>query len=124
PTEKAIANVEKSLDALMANGTIPILSTIPPRKADKAAPTEAYNAEIKKLAEKKKIPLLDLYGEMKAVDSNVETFLCPDGVHLSYAGGPTEEPTAENFKKCGYLMRCYVNVIKAMEVKAHVLDAK
>jgi lysophospholipase L1-like esterase len=124
PADKAIANVEKSLDALIANGTIPILSTIPPRKADKAAPTEAYNAELKKLAEKKKIPLLDLFGEMKAIDNNLETFLCPDGVHLSYAGGPGEDPTPENFKKCGYLLRCYANVLKAMEVKTRVLDAK
>ena len=123
PVEKSMANVEKSLDALIANGTIPILSTIPPRKADKAAPTEAYNAELKKLAEKKKVPLLDLYGEMKAVDAGLETFLCPDGVHLSF-NGAAEEPKPENFKKAGYLLRCYCNVLKAMEVKTHVIDAK
>ena len=37
--------------------------------------------------------------------------------------GPAE-PTPDNLKKSGYLLRCYVTVLKAMEVKARVLDAK
>ena len=112
----AMANVEKALDALMANGTIPILSTIPPMKA-KMAQAEAYNAELKKLAEKKKVPLLDLYGEMKAVSADPTVFLDPgDGVHLT-ANASNAAPTPDNFKKSGYLCRCYFNVKKAMEVK-------
>jgi lysophospholipase L1-like esterase len=118
----AIANVEKALDALMANGTVPILSTIPPMKA-KLPQVEAYNAELKKLAEKKKVPLLDLFSEMKAIDAGLMTFLSDDGVHLSY-NGAAEAPTPENFKKAGYLCRCYFNIMKAMEVKSKVLDGK
>jgi lysophospholipase L1-like esterase len=118
----AIANVEKALDALMTNGTVPILSTIPPMKG-KIPQVEAYNAELKKLAEKKKVPLLDLFSEMKAIDADMMTFLTDDGVHLSYDGA-ANAPTPENFKKAGYLCRCYFNVMKAMEVKAKVIDAK
>ena len=118
----AAANVEKALDALMANGTVPVLSTIPPMKG-KIPQVEAYNAEIKKLAEKKKVPLLDLFGEMKAIDADMMCFLTGDGVHLSFDGA-NNAPTPENFKKAGYLCRCYFNVKKAMEVKAKVLDAK
>jgi lysophospholipase L1-like esterase len=116
-----IPNVEKSLDAILANGTIPILSTIPPMTG-KNPQVEAYNAELKKLAEKKKIPLLDLFGEMKAVNADLDKWLS-DGVHLTFAnaGGA---PTAENFKNAGYLLRCYCNIMKMMEVKARVIDAK
>ena len=116
-----IANVEKSLDAILADGTIPILSTIPPMTG-KNPQVETYNAELKKLAEKKKIPLLDLFGEMKAVNPELDKWLS-DGVHLTFAkaGG---EPTVENFKSTGYLFRCYCNIVKAMEVKQRVIDAK
>jgi lysophospholipase L1-like esterase len=115
----AVANVEKALDALMANGTIPILSTIPPIKG-KVPQVEAYNAELKKLAEKKKVPLLDLFGEMKAISADPTVFLDGDGVHLSHDGAGAA-PTPDNFKKCGYLTRCYLNVKKAMEVKEKVV---
>ena len=122
PPATAIANVEKALDALMANGTVPILSTIPPMKA-KLPQVEAYNAEIRKLAEKKKVPLLDLFAEMKAIDAGLMTFLTDDGIHLSFDGA-TNAPTPENFKKAGYLCRCYFNILKAMEVKSKVIDGK
>jgi lysophospholipase L1-like esterase len=117
----AAANVEKAVDALLANGTIPIVSTIPPMKG-KNPLVEQYNAELKKLGEKKKIPMLDLFSEMKAVNANLDEWLS-DGVHLTFAT-PNGSPTVENFKKTGYLFRCYCNVLKAMEVKAKVIDGK
>ena len=117
----AVANVEKALDAILAHNTIPILSTIPPMKGKNPA-IEKYNAELKKLAEKKKIPLLDLFGELKAINPELDSWL-QDGVHLT-AGNAAAAPTEENFKKSGYLARCYFNVLKAMEVKAKVIDAK
>jgi lysophospholipase L1-like esterase len=116
-----IPNVEKTIDALLANGTIPIVSTIPPM-AGKNPQVEAYNAELKKLGEKKKIPVLDLFGEMKAVNVNLDEWLS-DGVHLTFAD-PAGAPTVDNFKKTGYLFRCYCNILKAMEVKARAIDAK
>ena len=118
----AAANVEKALDMLMANGTVPVLSTIPPMKG-KIPQVEAYNAELKKLAEKKKVPLLDLFGEMKAIDADMMCFLTGDGVHLSF-DNPGGAPTVDNFKKTGYLCRCYFNVLKLMEVKGKVIDGK
>lgn len=117
----AAANVEKALDALLANGTVPILSTVPPY-AGRMPAVEAYNAELRKLADKKKVPLLDLFGEMKARNPKLEEWLS-DGVHLSH-NDPAAAPTAENFKKCGYLLRCWANVNKAMEVKQRVIDGK
>ena len=117
----AAVNVEKAIDALLANGTIPILSTIPPMKG-KNPQVEAYNSALKSLGEKKKIPLLDLFSEMKAVNANLDEWLS-DGIHLTFAD-PNGAPTVVNFKKTGYLFRCYCNVQKGMEVKARVIDAK
>jgi lysophospholipase L1-like esterase len=117
----AVLNVEKALDVLLANNTIPVLSTIPPMK-DKNAVVEKYNAELKKLAEKKKIPLIDLFGELKAINPELDDWLS-DGVHLT-AGNAAAAPTLEALKKSGYLARCYFNVLKLMEVKAKVIDSR
>jgi lysophospholipase L1-like esterase len=119
-----IADVEKAIDALLENGTVVILSTLPPYRG-KTAKVEEYNKALLELAGKKKIPVIDLFAEMKARagDDFEKAYLGGDGVHLSHAqaGGPATE---ENLKKCGYLLRCYLAVNKGMEVKAKVFDAK
>lgn len=117
-------DVETAMDALLANGTIPILSTLPPYRG-KSDKVDAYNKALRELAKKKKIPLLDLNEEMKArAGADAEkNYLSGDGIHLSgdQAGGP---PTDENLKICGYFLRCYTAVQKGIEVKAAVIDAK
>lgn len=119
-----IKDVEAAMDVLLANGTIPILSTLPPYRG-KESVVDGYNKALRELAKKKKLPLLDLNEEMKArAGADAEkNYLCPDGIHLSNepAGGP---PTVENLAKCGYLLRCYTAVVKGMDVKAAVVDAK
>ena len=119
-----IGDVEKAIDALHANGTIVILSTLPPYRG-KAKQVDEYNAALRELAKKKQLPLVDLHGEMKARagDDAEKAYLSNDGVHLSFpfANGPATE---ENLKKSGYLLRCFLAVHKGMEVKAMVLDVK
>ncbi len=118
-----IADVEKALDMLMDNGTIPILSTLPPIRG-KTAQVDEFCKALRELAAKKKIPLLDLNAEMKArAGEQMESaYLGGDGVHLSFpnAGGPASD---ENLKHSGYLLRCYMAVYKGMEVKAKVIDS-
>ena len=120
--EDYIKDVEKSLDLLHANGTVVILSTLPPYrgKADRVA---AFNTSLRELATRRKVPLLDLYQEMqaRAGDEMEKNYLSADGVHLTYASaaGPA---TPENLKISGYLLRCYLAVHKGREVKAQVLD--
>jgi lysophospholipase L1-like esterase len=123
PVAQYVADVEKAVDALLTNGTVVIVSTLPPCRG-KVPQVEAYNAALVELAVKKKIPIVDLYGEMKARAGNdLNGYLQGDGVHLSFesAGGPANEA---NLKKSGYLLRCYLAIQKGMEVKAKVLDAK
>jgi lysophospholipase L1-like esterase len=118
------ADVEKAIDMLLNNGTVVILSTLPPYRG-KAKQVEQYNAALRQLAKSKQVPLLDLHAEMKARagDEMEKAYLSNDGVHLTFqpANGPATE---ENLKKSGYLLRCYLAVHKGMDVKARVLDAK
>ncbi len=123
-TEKTIADVEKAIDTILENGTIVIISTIPPIKG-KTKMVEEYNNALKDLAKKKQVPLIDLYGEMKARagDDFEKAYLSDDGVHLNAnnSGGPAND---ENLKKSGYLLRGYLAVQKGIEVKSKVFDKK
>jgi lysophospholipase L1-like esterase len=118
------ADVEKAIDMLLNNGTVVILSTLPPYRG-KAKQVDEYNAALRQLAKSKQVPLLDLHAEMKARagDDMEKAYLSNDGVHLSFpaANGPATE---ENLKKSGYLLRCYLGVHKGMDVKARVIDTK
>lgn len=124
PAEQYIVDVEKAVELLLENGTIPILSTLPPFTG-KGAIIDAYNKALRQLARKKKLPLADLYAEMKArAGAQMEAnYIAPDGKHLTIenCAGPA---TDENLKRYFFLLRCYVAVHKGMEVKAAVLDAK
>ena len=121
PVAAYIGDVEKAVDMLLANGTVVIVSTLPPYRG-KAAQVEAYNTALRELAKKKQLPLIDLHAEMKerAGADMEKLYLGNDGVHLSFqpANGPA---TDENLKKSGYMLRCYLAVHKGMEVKAKVL---
>lgn len=124
PTAQYIADVEKAVDLLLDQGTVVILSTLPPYRG-KAKIIDDYNKALRQLAAAKHVPIIDLHGEMKARggDDFEKQYLGDDDIHLSQqpANGPA---TDENLKKCGYLLRCYLAVHKGMEVKKRVFDAK
>ena len=123
--EDVAKDMRTIVDALLANGTIPVLQLVAPRAAD--APHELsrkYNDLYVALAREKKIPLIDLYGEFMTRGPNgawKTQLLVGDGVHFTgeAAGGP---PTPENLSKCGYLLRCWLSVQKLKEIKAAVID--
>ncbi len=122
PVAAYLADVEKAIDALHANGTIVILSTLPPYRG-RAKQVDSYNAALREVAKKRQLPLIDLHAEMirRAGDNAEKAYLSKDGVHLSFpfASGPTTE---DNLRQSGYLLRCYLAVHKGMEVKAKVLE--
>jgi hypothetical protein len=79
------------------------------------------NEALGRLAEARKLPLLDIYAEMERRIQNVFDFLEDDGVHLT-SDPPEGPPTEETFLKSGYLLRSYLTVRKGMEVKEKVFD--
>lgn len=68
------------VDALLERGTIPILSTIPPRDDDGAADAEVprYNALIHAIAAARRVPMIDLHAAMEVLPRHG---LTRDGVH-------------------------------------------
>ena len=119
PAEKTAASVDALLQKLLANGTIPVLSTIPPcTKFD----AEVYNAPLRALAKKHQIPMIDLYKDMLALagDNWKTQLISSDGIHLTHKLSGAN-PSKENLANCGYLLRCYLAVNKIGEVRANVL---
>lgn len=117
-------NMETILDTCIANGTVPVLQLLAPMANDsKHELVKQYNKLYVELAKKKKIPIIDLYGEFlsRAPNGAWKKNLLSDGIHFTHklAGGP---PTKENLAKCGYLLRCWLAVQKLKEVKAQVID--
>jgi len=68
------------VDQLLANGTIPILSTIPARLDDAESNREVprYQAVIRAVARARRVPLVDLH---RAIDDLPNRGLASDGVH-------------------------------------------
>jgi lysophospholipase L1-like esterase len=125
PAEKYLQSMETIYEKCLANGTIPVVTTVPPRNPDPAGLIEPYNAGLIALAKKHGLPMVDYHGEMLARqpgDAWLGTLISKDGVHptAERAAGPA---TPENLATCGYLLRCWLNVHKVMEIKAKVLDA-
>ena len=120
------ANMGRIVDALTANGTVPILSTIPPYPGKEEA-AKTFNAALADLVKEKHVPLIDFWGEVmkrRPTDWN-GTLLGKNDVHPTNEQGganPGSEPTEENLKNSGLLLRGWLSVRKIGEVKEQVID--
>ena len=119
--------VQKCLD----NGTVVILSTIPPRHglAEKAA---LYANAVRKIARQMKAPLVDYHSEILkrrpadwdgAMDKfaqykgyDVPTLLARDGVHPSNPKDCCDDYSEEGLKCCGFSLRNYLVLMKYADV--------
>jgi hypothetical protein len=122
------ADLGKIVDALTANGTVPVLSTIPPIKGKDDA-VKAVNGTILELVREKKIPHIDYHGEIvkRRPTDWLGTLISSDGVHPTGeqgGAGPGSEPTEANLKNSGQLLRGWLSVRKIAEVKERVLDRR
>jgi len=125
--EDYLRDMEAIVQRLSANGTVVVLSTIPPVYFDDAR-AQQYNAALWGLAERHKLPIIDLYGEILARRPGTTwdgTLLNKGDVHPTATREgvtPTSEPTPENLRESGYLLRGWLSVQKLREVKARVID--
>lgn len=122
-----IVDMTAIIDRLQANGTVVILSSIPPHSPQPKLAQE-YNERLYTLAKAKQIPFLDFYGEIlkrRPGESWNGTLLGKGDVHPSDSGPngvqAWSEPTEENLNQCGYLLRAWLTVHKIMEVKEKVM---
>ena len=124
--------VEKCLD----NGTIVILSTIPPRhgRAEKAA---VFAESVRTIAREMKVPLTDYHAEIlkRRPDDwdgateefsryrgyDVPTLISRDGVHPSNPRQYVNDYSPEGLRNNGYGLRSYLTLMKYAEVIDRVL---
>ncbi len=127
PPEKYAADMETIITRLLDNGTVVVLSTIPPL-IDNLELQGKYNEELWRLAEKHRLPVIDFYGEIIARRPGLTwdgTLMGKgDGHPSADANGvtPTSPPTPENLRESGYLLRGWLSVKKLAEVKRRVID--
>ena len=87
PPESVRSNLEEVVDWLIQRGSIPVLSTIPPRldAPDRTASALSYNTEIRILGQEKRVPVIDLHRAFTA-DGMIAAGMSADGVHPSTLG--------------------------------------
>ncbi len=115
------AGLDKVVALCLGARCVPILSTIPPKRAASESVAQA-NRIIRATAARRKVPLVDYYAAIleRAPDGQWDgTLVSQDGVHPS--GGETQNFFAENLKKSGYALRNYVTFLKLREVYFKVL---
>jgi lysophospholipase L1-like esterase len=122
------ADMERIVSRLLDNGTIVILSTIPPIFSD-AARARAFNDAVWRIAEQHRLPVIDYYGEIVARRPGTTwngTLLQHDDVHpTADRAGVTSAsaPTPAHLRESGYLLRGWLSVQKLAEVKRRAIDA-
>ncbi len=123
PAEKIIENVAKIVQLLLQNGTIPIVSTIPPMHIVAPGAAERYNELLWQLAQAHHLPVIDFYGEILDRQPDMKwdgTLLQKGDPHPTdkRAGvRPDSAPTPENLRESGYLLRGWLSVQKLSEVR-------
>jgi len=123
--DEYLKNMAKAIDAILAEGAIPILNTIPPFKAE-LEKTKKFNEGLRILAKERGIPVIDLEREVFARQPENWYGTLVDRIHMTAnvkGVKSTDKPTADNLSKNGYLLRGWLTVQKIAEVKQRVLDS-
>ena len=129
PVNDYASDMNRIIRRLLENGTVPILSTIPPMVPAREL-GDQYNAELWKLAEHYQLPVIDFHGEIigRRPDGSWNgALLYEDDPHPTEnrAGvTPESEPTPENLRESGYLLRGWLSVKKLIEVRERVWGAE
>jgi lysophospholipase L1-like esterase len=123
------------VDKCLKNGTIVILSTIPPRSG-RLEQCKAYAAVVKKIAEEKKVPVIDFLDECLKRRTDdwdgtkfkgekdvyaVPTLISGDGVHPSNPKQWQGDYSDEGLKHNGFVLRNYLTLRMYAEVIETVL---
>ena len=129
--EEYDAKTRQVVSACLERGTVPILSTIPPRHGfdEKAA---VFAAAVRAIADDMHVPLIDYQAEVLARrpddwDGQLEKFnryegyevptlIARDGVHPSYPEKHQHDFSEESLRSSGYTLRSYLTLLKYAEV--------
>lgn len=118
----------QAVETILDSGCICILSTIPPHPGNPKLSAQ-YNEALRKLAVDRQLPLIDYEREIlkRRADDWNGTLMNKNDPHPSAGNGDVNsasEPTEENLRTSGYLLRGWLSVKKLEEVKRDVIDEK
>lgn len=119
-------DAETAVGLILENGTICILSTIPPHIGSPER-SKAYNKALREIAKKHELPLIDYEREIlkRRPDDWNGTLLNNNDVHPTAGiegAKANSAPTDENLARSGYLVRGWLSVKKIGDVKRKVID--
>jgi hypothetical protein len=118
-------DLETTIDTILARSCVCILSTIPPHSGNLELGS-SFNRGLREIAAERKMPLIDFEREILArrpEDWN-GTLMNRGDVHPTAIQGevtPASEPSAENLRESGYLLRGWLTVKKLVEVYERVI---
>lgn len=130
-------NLREIVTTIKDNGTIPILTTIPPRSGADTIVSQYVDA-IRDLALDEQVPLIDYYQEIVTRNPNgtwdgslvytggdvyeVETLIAGDGIHPSNPTAFQRDFGDEALDKNGYVLRNYLTLLSTYDVYTDVLN--
>jgi hypothetical protein len=124
----------------LANGTIPIVTTMPPR-AGHVEKSAAFAGIARKLTAELHVPLCDFHREIlhrrpedwngalpqfkdaRGSEYDVPTLIARDGVHPSNPRGAANDFSEESLRTNGYALRNYLTLLAYADVIRHVCQA-
>jgi hypothetical protein len=117
-------NMSKAFDLILEQGAIPVPTTAPPVQAQLEV-SRSYNTALREMARERGLPLIDMEQEIvrRRPDDWYGTLMTR--MHLTAARkgvNPSSEPTADNLRESGFLLRGWLTVRKLGEIKRRVLD--
>lgn len=137
PLDEYDAKMRVVVGKCLANGTIVILSTIPPRHG-MLEKSRKYSDAVRKIAMDMKVPLLDFFGEIMkrrpndwdgasekfkdATGYEVNTLLSRDGVHPSFPKKFADDYSEAGLRNSGYTLRTYLTLMAYDSVIRAVLQ--
>jgi len=134
------AKTASVVDRCLKNGTVVLLTTLPPRSGalDKA---KDFADAVREVAKDKQVPLIDYQAEIlkrrpddwdgalpqfkdvKGGEYEVPTLIARDGVHPSFPKAH-QDYSADSLNKSGYALRNYLTVVAYADVIKRVLKDK
>ncbi len=117
------ANMRQVLQACKSYGTIPLLTTIPPRVGYDAKCPQFAQA-MRDLAVEQQVPLIDFNQEIltRQPTNWQNTLISSDGTHPSYDGTTAQDFAASSLNSNGYLLRNWVTLHGLWDVEQYILQ--
>lgn len=117
-------NMRQVIQACKAYGTIPLLTTIPPRVGyDTKYPQFAQ--AMRNLALEQQVPLIDYNQEIltrKPGTTWQNTLISSDGIHPSWVGSTAQDFAAASLNSNGYLLRNWCTLHGLWDVQQYILQ--